>query len=284
MTCTSSRACAARAADPRRVVGVRWASRPDIGFPLRLWPPSPRGCDVPHRTVLPARSRRPGAAFLGRRSRRKPLRGPWFPSIEEADLGYLLPIVRLADPRTPRSSSRPRAQGQPTCSARFTSPTPRWRGSSGPPGARRRSAICSPIRHRPRSHRVLPAKVCRLPERARARFEYAVLFGLATDHLVDDDRGLSTRSKPTGVKARASRCRIRSTPRAVRADGARVAHRRSGSGHRRASRVREPRVVAPARVVAARRRGQRAPGRRACPRAPAAFTRSRGLAQGPKRR
>ena len=97
------------------VLGVRWGSRPDIGFPdngYRLAIVAPDVLDddgKPRRAevgtfFLPATDS--WASFEADAQARKPAGGPWFPSIDESSLGFLLPLVRLADPRTPLNERR----------------------------------------------------------------------------------------------------------------------------------------------------------------------------------
>jgi hypothetical protein len=97
------------------VLGVRWASRPDIGFPdngYRLAIVAPDELDddgKPRRAevgtyFLPASDS--WASFEADAQSRKPAGGPWFPSIDEESLGFLVPLVRLADPRTPLNEQR----------------------------------------------------------------------------------------------------------------------------------------------------------------------------------
>jgi hypothetical protein len=90
--------------DPeRRYIGVRWASHPRLGFPGK-------GYAIFRRPVQSGRQRTPlGTFFLpssdswvrfaADAANRRPTVGPYFPTIEEANLGYLLPLVRLVDPR-----------------------------------------------------------------------------------------------------------------------------------------------------------------------------------------
>ncbi|HEX2205393.1 MAG TPA: hypothetical protein VHG91_18935, partial [Longimicrobium sp.] len=88
-----------------RCYGVRWAARPDWGFPpsgFRVWRrPVQSQVRTPVGTFfLPATTDWP--SFRRDAEARRPVcGGPYFPTIEEENLGFLLPLVRLADPRTP---------------------------------------------------------------------------------------------------------------------------------------------------------------------------------------
>ena len=92
-----------------RCVGVRWASRLDLGFPtggyLIARRPAAGGAETQLGTFwLPASQS--WAAFEADAIARQPAcGGPYFETITEDDLGYLLPIIRLVDPRTPASES-----------------------------------------------------------------------------------------------------------------------------------------------------------------------------------
>jgi hypothetical protein len=177
--------------DVHPVVGVRWASRPDFGFPVRGYGLRRRGqLDVDlGRFFLPASTSWP--AFLADVQARKPLSGPWFPSIDEENLGYLLPVVALADPRTPSAElgALVLQVADVFGTLHASDPALAWQfwpaGSPAPIGdllADAAFAAALVAFYRRKCGDYLNALAL--------RFEYAVMFGLATDHLADDDRGL----------------------------------------------------------------------------------------------
>ncbi|MGQ0680702.1 MAG: hypothetical protein ACT4OM_13800, partial [Actinomycetota bacterium] len=87
----------------KRYIGVRWASYPELGFP-------DKGYAVFRRSVASGQRIHLGTFFLPRTdswanfatdaASRRPAVGPYFPRIQEDELGYLLPLIRLIDPRT----------------------------------------------------------------------------------------------------------------------------------------------------------------------------------------
>jgi hypothetical protein len=95
-------ACLRAALSSGRVFGVRWAGRPDLGFPAKGFALS-RVVDSQTTRVgryfLPAAD--DWASFLHDAEARRPKVGPYFADLLEQNLGYLLPVIRLADPRTP---------------------------------------------------------------------------------------------------------------------------------------------------------------------------------------
>lgn len=168
------------------VYGVRWAARPDLGFP-------PKGFSVFR--VAGSKRTKIGDFFLPRSKTwgvfradaeaRRPVMGPYFPTITRDNLGYLLPIVRLADPRTPISELRLLAlkvadffgephRADPGLAWSF------WATGEAPPltsllsSTATRAALIAYYRSRATTYLLALA----------LRFEYAVLFGLATDDLV----------------------------------------------------------------------------------------------------
>lgn len=185
--------------DSRRVIGVRWASRPALGYP-------PSGYTVRRMTMvnaeyisaplgnftLPASGS--WAAFLTDAQARRPARGPYFEAagLTEENFGYLLPIVRLADPRTPAVElpvlTRTFAEflGEPhRTSAELAwenwgvGPAPSiadWLGTSDLEPALRY--------YRERAHSFLLALAL--------RFEYAALFGWGFDDAGSDDKSGNT--------------------------------------------------------------------------------------------
>ncbi|MHC8285942.1 hypothetical protein ACYZUD_03730 [Pseudomonas sp. XS1P51] len=188
------------ATDNAEVFGVRWASRPDLDWPKdgylveRLLGGSavPVGSNggVFH---LPKTDTWPD--FAQGTENRRPIAGPYFPSadITEANLGYLLPIVRLVDPRTD-----PAEHGALTeivaAALGFTHAEDAeltiafWPGGEAPPLTvlLGNSATSGPViayyRREARGYLLALA----------VRFEYAVLLGLGTDDAVKkSDRDLS---------------------------------------------------------------------------------------------
>ncbi|WP_437878144.1 hypothetical protein [Sorangium sp. So ce513] len=169
-----------------RVFGVRWAGRPDLGFPSKGF--------VLHRVIGTTRTQ-VGRYFLPKSTdwpsfkadadARRPVMGPYFADLLEENLGYLLPIVRMADPDTP-AAERPglveRAveffgnlhAGEPALTWTF------WPDGEVPPLA---SLLADPASqaalvdfYRGRCAAYLMALAL--------RFEYSVLFGLAIDDVV----------------------------------------------------------------------------------------------------
>lgn len=174
--------------EARPVVGVRWASRPDLGFPLKGYGVRRRGRidAVVGRFFLPVSTSWP--AFLADAHARKPLRGPWFPSIDEADLGYLLPVVRLADPRTPANERRGLTHKAADLFGELHVSDAALAWQFWPAG---RPAPVGDLLNDPTIAAALIAfysrKCVDYLNALALRFEYAVLFGLATDHPADDD-------------------------------------------------------------------------------------------------
>jgi len=97
--------CRRRPAHPRQrsCVGLRWASRIDLGFPQS-------GYRVSRRSLTTGSSQSIGAfflpdtsswpAFVADAEARRPKCGPYFRTVDEKAFAYLMPIIRLCDPRT----------------------------------------------------------------------------------------------------------------------------------------------------------------------------------------
>jgi hypothetical protein len=168
----------------RRVVGVRWASRPDFGFPTSGYIVRRRGEGAGESLgVFWLPSTKSWDAFRDDALARRPLAGPYFPSIDHEQLGHLLPIVRLADPRTSEVEHEALTQvaaaffgdihaGDAALAWNlwpFRSTPPPLADLLGEPLAR--AAIIQYYRRRASDYLLALA----------LRFEYAVLFGLATD-------------------------------------------------------------------------------------------------------
>ena len=168
----------------RRVVhGVRWAARPDLGFPLKGFRVSRvRGATQTKIGDFFLPRSKNWAQFRADAEARRPARGPYFPTITRPNLGYLLPIVRLADPRTPAQELRsltvkvadffghPHAE-DPELAWSFWGPLPAPSLAALLTGTATRAALISFYRARATAYLLALA----------LRFEYAVLFGLATD-------------------------------------------------------------------------------------------------------
>jgi hypothetical protein len=92
---------------PDRIAAVRWTSRPVLGFPASgygIWRREVlAGGGVARSLVgtfyLPATDS--WSAFEADLLARAPIAGPYFDTVTEADLGFLLPLVRAVDPRIP---------------------------------------------------------------------------------------------------------------------------------------------------------------------------------------
>lgn len=100
-------ACVREFATPgslNQVWGLRWASRPDLGFPADgyniSWL-SPSTANTPvHIGTYTLPETTDWAVFAAEAEARRPVSGPYFTAINESELGFLLPLVRFADPRT----------------------------------------------------------------------------------------------------------------------------------------------------------------------------------------
>lgn len=169
----------------RSCVGLRWASRIDLGFPQTGYRVSRRsptaGSSQSIGTFfLPDTSNWP--AFVADAEARRPKCGPYFLTIDEKAFGYLLPIIRLCDPRTD-SGEIPALVGK---AADFFGETHKgdaalafshWQFGTVPTVAAllQQPTTASAIEQFYRKRCMAFLLVMAL------RFEYAVLFGLATD-------------------------------------------------------------------------------------------------------
>lgn len=182
-----------------RVNGVRWTTRPDLGARFPFFPYS--GYVVSRRVGGTDEPLNGGAPFFPPLSEdwptfaaeadvRRPLLGPWFPQIVEEELGFLLPLLRLTDPRISNPSLEKRVL---EVAAFLNSPH-----ENDPELA---------LKHWPNG--IIPPLADLLSNSATAadvfkfyynsavvfllglalRFEYAVLLGLATDDFVKEDFG-----------------------------------------------------------------------------------------------
>lgn len=187
--------------DQNRVFGVRWAARPDFGFPrfgFELFRVVGGGAPTSiGEFILPPSET--WNEFKEEAERRRPVMGPYFRDILPENLEYLLPIIGMADPR-PRLSARPKLvfsvvdvfgplhAGDAALAWVF------WPNGSVPPledlmdDPRARDALVSYYRARCVAYLLTLA----------LRFEYAVLFGLATDDLAprgNEDVGYRIRAQ-----------------------------------------------------------------------------------------
>jgi len=173
----------------RRCIGIRWASRQELGFPIEGYTVGRRltnaAADTPTTTLgtfsLPDTSS--WTAFAADVTSRRPPCGPWFDDILPESHEYLVPLIRLADPRTPVAEVRALVLD----AADFFGETHResaqlawdfWRYSEPPPLASLLdddplTAAALTSFYRARSTELLLALAL--------RFEYAVLLGLAID-------------------------------------------------------------------------------------------------------
>ncbi|MEO8667476.1 MAG: hypothetical protein ABI399_03105 [Bauldia sp.] len=179
--------CRRRPARPRQrsCIGLRWASRIDLGFPQSGYRVSrrslPAGTSQPIGTFfLPDTSSWP--AFVADAEARRPQCGPYFRTVDEKAFAYLLPIIRLCDPRT----SPGEIPGLVGKAADFFGDTHKgdaelafshWQFGAVPTVAAllQQQATASAIEQFYRKRCMAFLLVMAL------RFEYAVLFGLATD-------------------------------------------------------------------------------------------------------
>lgn len=174
---------------PRRCIGVRWASRQDLGFPLKGYQVRRRLADADPGSPatdlatfwLPDTSS--WAVFQADATARRPPCGPWFDDILVESHGYLVPLIRLVDPRTPAADTRSLVLS----AADFFGDTHResaelawnfWRYSEPP-------TLTSLLDGDPLTAAALTAfyraRATELLLALALRFEYAVLLGLATD-------------------------------------------------------------------------------------------------------
>ncbi|WP_430421459.1 hypothetical protein [Methylibium petroleiphilum] len=93
---------------PQRCIGVRWASAPAYGFPrdgYAVWRVEIDANGKLGQPVLLGDFTLPVTtdwnAFAADVTARAPAAGPWFPSINQSELAFLLPVIRFADLRTP---------------------------------------------------------------------------------------------------------------------------------------------------------------------------------------
>ena len=194
------------AAEHSEVFGVRWASRPDLKWPKNGYvierildgsavPVGPN-CGIFH---LPKTEHWVG--FRQDVEGRRPIAGPYFPvaDITEVNLGHLLPIVRLVDPRTD-PAEHATLTGTVAAAFGFTHAEDAELVAAFWPGGEPRPlpvllsdpATAKPIiayYQREAGGYLLALAV---------RFEYAVLLGLGTDDAVKTiDRDLTYRVRTT---------------------------------------------------------------------------------------
>jgi len=198
----------------KRIFGVRWASRPDIGYPLIGYfverivdggSPEPIG-SVGGVFLLPRTDT--WSQFEAEIAARRPLAGPYFPAADiiEDNFGYLMPLIRLIGPNTASNEfvaltmdvgdffgNMHKEDAQLTIDF--------WPGGSPPTLA---DLLAAPVTRA----RLIAYYIGRSTGYLLAlalRFEYAVLLGLATDDV--DSEGsevvyrVSTRWKSFGGEA-----------------------------------------------------------------------------------
>ena len=180
-----------------RTFGIRWISRPDIGYPEDGYvvecsvdggAPEPVG---PNNGVFYLPKTDDWSQFAQDVEDRRPLAGPYFPpaDITEANLGFLLPLIRLVDPRTLAGEAQMLTKlvagalghsHEEDAELALTF----WPDGDPPPLAQLLSATQTADRliafYRTQAFGFLLALAI--------RFEYAVLFGLATDNHVTKGR------------------------------------------------------------------------------------------------
>ncbi|GAA1869444.1 hypothetical protein [Asanoa iriomotensis] len=170
-----------------RVFGVRWAGRPDLGFPskgfvLRRIVAGAPAPVVVGRYFLPPTT--DWATFKTAAEQRRPAMGPYFPDFLPENLEYLLPIVRLADPGAPAAELPGLVERAADFFGGIHTGDPALAWALWPDGnvpslpalladPAARAALTSFYRARCTAYLLALA----------LRFEYAVLFGLATDDL-----------------------------------------------------------------------------------------------------
>lgn len=185
----------APSAEQQHVFGVRWASRPDIFWPRGGYTVS-RSLDGAAATPI---GRNGGVFDLPETSSwanfeqdiqdRRPLSDIYFPASDttEANLGFLLPFIRLLDPKTPSVEDVPltiilaRYLGNVHVDDAALAGS-YWRDGDAPP--------LNDLLNDPRTSSKLTAFYRRQAYGyllgLADRFEYAVLLGLATDDVVPD--------------------------------------------------------------------------------------------------
>ncbi|MFI7642291.1 hypothetical protein [Nonomuraea sp. NPDC049400] len=170
-----------------RVFGVRWAGRPDLGFPPKGFVLQRVVAGVPAPVVVGRYFLPPTkdwATFKAAAALRRPSMGPYFPDFLPANLEYLLPIIGLAAPGTDEAELPGLVKkaadffghihaGDPALAWTFwpNGHAPSLATLLGDPTAR--AALIAFYRSRCTAYLLALA----------LRFEYAVLFGLATDDL-----------------------------------------------------------------------------------------------------
>ena len=196
-------ACLRKVESQNRVFGVRWAARPDLEVPRQnpvlSFPSFPlEGFMVLRRVNLSAEWERlnDGNSFFPPRSTtwsdfqsdandRKPDGGPWFPNIRQENLVFLLPLLRLVDPRVSNPCVERRVlevakalgephEADPELAIRF------WRNGEPPPLEQLladRAKLGDLVRF-------YASAAMNFLLGLSLRFEFAVLLGLATDDLV----------------------------------------------------------------------------------------------------
>jgi len=172
-------------ADTSRVIGVRWAARPDLGFPLRGYIVRRREVASPGSVtigIFTLPNTTDWTAFRADVIARRPLRGPYFSTIESENLEYLLPIVRLADPRTSDLEIGPLTEKVAEFFGNIHVDDAElawylWPTGSPPPLTQLLADAVSGLRLRQFYRRRASDYLAALA----MRFEFAVLFGLATD-------------------------------------------------------------------------------------------------------
>lgn len=181
-----------RAVSDARCIGVRWAARPDLGFPPSGFLVGRRFVnDVENITEIGATFFLPDttnwAAFAADVAGRRPARGPWFPNIARAEMEFLLPLIRYVDPRVAVGDRVAQVQAVANFFGNIHRSDPElawhiWRHNEPPPLA----DLLADTNNAPLVLQFYLQHSMNFLMVLALRFEYAVLLGLGTDDLAPD--------------------------------------------------------------------------------------------------
>jgi len=89
-------------------LGIRWAARVDLGFPIsgyRIARRRPNESTATELGLFFLPETTAWSVFADDAKRRRPRCGPWFDAIEEKHFADLLPVIRFCDPRVPAAEA-----------------------------------------------------------------------------------------------------------------------------------------------------------------------------------